>query len=95
MSLADFWEATPRETLMFIRAAAWRSEERVRLTIMHAWHTAALAGANFSKGGMPKLSSILPDRHQRAMQPLTPEQEVGHWLRWADAQDPSGRETKP
>lgn len=82
MSLAEFWEATPRETLMFIRTAAWRVGEQSRVALWHAWHTAALAGSNFSKDGIPKLSTILPPPRKRD-RPMTIAEEVRHWERWA------------
>jgi hypothetical protein len=83
MTLAEFWAATVTETLMVIQAFAWRNGEQIRADLYHAWHTAALAGANFSKSGMPALRTVVPPRKVADPVPMTPEQEAAHWERWA------------
>lgn len=43
MTLAEFWTVTPRETLAFITAAAWRSEAADRRAVLGAWFTELFA----------------------------------------------------
>lgn len=42
MSVAEFWEQTPRETYLAIEAALWRDERAQRQQMAQAWYTAAL-----------------------------------------------------
>jgi len=83
MTLAEFWDATITETLMFIQAFKWRMDEKSRSDLWHAWHVAALAGANFSKSGMPQLATVLPPRRTLHTVPLTHAEEAAMWERWA------------
>jgi len=68
---------------MFIQAYRWRMDEQARGDLWHAWHTAALAGANFSRNGMPPLSRVLPERASAPKRPLTVDQERDLWMAWA------------
>jgi hypothetical protein len=76
MTLAEFWRATPRETVMCIQAARWRDEEATRRAMSAAWHTANLAGSTFS-GKMPRHDTFLPPRHKK-QKPMGPVQTKTH-----------------
>ncbi len=67
---------------MFIQAYRWRMDEQRRDALWAAWHTAVLAGANFSKSGVPPLAQLMPQR-QGARVALTLEQEAMIWRAWA------------
>lgn len=83
MSLAEFWRVTPRETVMFIQAAAWREEGAMRRAMAASWHTADLAGARFA-GKMPKFDKFLPPRRSAATRrPRTPKQVAAYLESWA------------
>lgn len=43
MALAEFWPATPRETVAFIEAAAWRGLQQERTAVTTAWFSEAFA----------------------------------------------------
>lgn len=43
MGLADFWEATPRETVLVIEAAGWRFVQQQRTAVSIAWFAEAFA----------------------------------------------------
>jgi soluble lytic murein transglycosylase-like protein len=43
VTVSEFWEMTPRETMMAIEAAIWRDERAQKQALSAAWHTAALA----------------------------------------------------
>ena len=45
ISVAEFWEMTPRETFAAVEAAAWRMRQEQMLALSTAWHTAALSRA--------------------------------------------------
>lgn len=55
VSVAEFWEMTPRETLLTIEAAIWIDRRRVRQDLSLAWHTAALSRVK----RMPSLKRLL------------------------------------
>jgi hypothetical protein len=58
MTAAEFWEQTPKETLMTIEAAVWRDERRQKLDIALAWRVAALS----RQKRLPSLKKLLtPD----------------------------------
>lgn len=42
MTVAEFWDQTPRETYLAIEAALWRDERAQRQQMAQAWYTAAL-----------------------------------------------------
>ncbi len=83
MTLSEFWAATITETLMVIRASHWRMDEQQRLLMWHAWHTAALAGANFGKNGIPSLKGLMPKKRTAPPRPMTVEEEAAIWRAWA------------
>lgn len=92
MTLETFWTVTLREVFMCIAAASWRRGDRERHEMRIAWHTANLAGAAFSKEGMPALRAFVPptEAEQRlereaSLRPMTIDEEVGYWNRLAKA----------
>lgn len=79
MTLAEFYRATPRETVMVIQAAQWRREDEERRAMRAAWHTANLAGLRiFGKGRFPDLDRFVPKTKQQRMRRMTPEQANAH-----------------
>ena len=81
MSLSEYWESDPRETLTFIRARVWAADRAYRDGLSIAWHCAALYRAK----EMPKLAKIMPpeldeeSRPKRKKQFKTPQQEWAMW----------------
>jgi hypothetical protein len=52
--IGEFWDMTPRETVLVIEAAAWRAEQAQRGRAWLAWHVAALSRAT----RLPPLSRL-------------------------------------
>jgi hypothetical protein len=55
IGVREFWELTPRETLLAIEAAIWRDERQQEQDIALAWRTAALTRTK----KLPTLRSLL------------------------------------
>jgi hypothetical protein len=53
--VAEFWEMTPRETILAFDAAAWRMRQENAHLVSLAWHVAALSHAR----RLPPLSRLL------------------------------------
>jgi hypothetical protein len=63
VTVAEFWDMTPRETFLAMEAGAWRMQQEQTLAMSAAWHAAAFQRAK----RMPSLSSVLnrlkPKKH--------------------------------
>lgn len=55
LTVAEFWQMTPRETFMAIEAYLWRYEREVKDQIRMAWLNAALVRAKH----LPPLARLL------------------------------------
>ncbi len=55
MSVTEFWDLTPAETLAAIDAAVWRAEQAQQRDVTLAWYVAGLQRAK----RLPKLKSLL------------------------------------
>lgn len=64
MTVVEFWDLTPRETMMTCQAAAWRMEQAHELALSLAWHAEALTRAK----RIPPLQRLLA-RLRRASAP--------------------------
>lgn len=55
MSVTEFWDLTPAETLAAIDAAVWRAEQAQQRDVALAWYVAGLQRTK----RLPKLQSLL------------------------------------
>jgi hypothetical protein len=55
LSVQEFWDMTPRETIAALDAAAWRIRQEQMQMLSLAWHTAALTHAR----KLPPLARLL------------------------------------
>lgn len=67
LSTLEFWDLTPRETVMACQAAMWRMEQAQEQALSLAWHMAALTRAK----RIPPLARLLA-RLRRASEPEPP-----------------------
>lgn len=58
VSVAEFWDLTPFETLLVIEANIWRDEHDQKMLLKHAWDIAALSRSK----RLPKLSLLLKSK---------------------------------
>lgn len=80
MRVAEFWDVTLQEVLMFIRADRWRWERREHIAMATAWHTVNLKHVAQSQKRLPALKDFLyPPRTSDGVVHITPKQE---WARW-------------
>lgn len=66
LTVAEFWDLTPRETERVLDAAAWRREQAHRRDLSLAWHTAALMRTR----RLPSLAHLLRPPSQVANVPI-------------------------
>lgn len=74
MSLADFWESTPREVMQFIGGAAARYRQQYRLCALQAYYAGAIARAG---GKLPAFHEIFPDLSEP--KDNSPEAHLAAW----------------
>lgn len=55
VTATEFWDLTPRETIMTLEAALWRQEQHQKDQIALAWYVAALSRAK----RLPNLKQLL------------------------------------
>ena len=55
ISVVEYWDMTPRETIAALDAAAWRIRQEQMQSLSLAWHTAALTRAR----KLPPLARLL------------------------------------
>lgn len=63
ISVADFWQLTPRETYMAIEAAIWQDERRQRSAVAASWLVAKLSKAK----RIPPLKQLLVEKKGRKL----------------------------
>lgn len=85
MTVADFWDMTPRETILAMEAGAWRMQQERELAMSAAWHAAALSRAK----RMPSLSSVLNRLKPRKHEPI--EQRQAEFEELSRRMSPHGR----
>jgi hypothetical protein len=86
LSIDAFWVLTPREVLLYMRAASERRLDRYDELMSVAWHEAMWGHAEITIKKMPELEAVF-SRRGRAKKPrrLSLEAEIAMWDRWAKA----------
>lgn len=89
LSISEFWELTPKETLMQMEAVIWREKRQAKATITQAWLTAALgrvkrmpALAQLLAGRARKLSGKELERRRREFREMNKNVDLNAINRW-------------
>ncbi len=64
LSVAEFWDLTPKELRLYFEADAWRQTQQLRRDATMAWHIAALGRMK----RLPPLRQILPAEAAKPLQ---------------------------